>query len=323
MIKKLLRSREAGVVIILILMAVSVEIGSRTNHDRPFFERNIERIAQGFSIVAIAAIGGCIVIIAGGIDLSVGSVMGLSAVMAGYLCGKENLDPVFGITIGIFCGMALGVLSGLLIGVARIVPFIVTLGMMSVAYGLSFLVTGGHSISLVEVMDRHAILAKLANYTFVILLTLAVLASIYMKRFVGGRYVYALGANEEAARFSGLNIQSLKIYIYGIAGFFAAVAGICYALKYGTAAPATGRGYELQVIAACIVGGASFAGGQGSIPGAMMGALVLYLLEELLVVYNVKSEYKSIAYGLTIILAAILDQLRHGKVFEKIFLGKR
>lgn len=308
---------------ILLVMIIAVEVGSRLNHDRPFFhDKNIGRIAQNFSYTAIAAVGGCIVIIASGIDLSVGSVMGFSAVMMAFAYTTRQADPVMAVLIALAGGTLLGFFNGVLIGSLRLAPFIVTLGMLSIARGLSFYVSGGLNIPIAKI-EAHPLLNLLANHSFFVMLGCAIVASLYMKWFRWGRYVYALGANEEAARFSGLNIPLLKIMIYSLAGFVAAIAGVCFALRYGYGSTSVGAGYELQVIAAVIVGGASFSGGQGSIAGAMAGAMVLYLLGEGLVVYNVKSEYVEIVYGATIILAALLDHFRHGRVLQKLFVGKK
>lgn len=324
---KLFKLREFGVLAALILMVIGLEAGSRLMHDRTFFDAyNIQRITRDFSFVGIAAIGAVIVIISGGVDLSAGSIMGLSAVTLASLYTMGKFSPLVSLAAALLVGALCGFVNGFFIGKVKVPPFIATLGMLSVAAGLSYLFTQGLNVNILwhdDPSSTVALFKMLGAYSFFFMIGAMIIVSLFMSRFKWGRYVYALGSNEECSRFSGLNIDWIKIAIYTAAGIFSALAGAAYALRYGYASTGTAKGYELQIIAACVVGGASFAGGQGSVFGTVLGACILQFLKEALILYNVKEEYVQIVYGLTIVIAVSIDQFRSQPLFEKIFGGRQ
>ncbi len=316
------RTREFGTACVLVAMLIVCEIASRVNTGNSFlFSAALPRLLhQESAFVGIAAIGACIVIISGGVDLSSGSVMSLGAVTFGYLFTIMRLPGPVALLAGILSGGLVGALNGLLVGKVRLPPFIATLGFLSIARGICYWVTGGPGISISWQERPFFLFPLLADSTAWVMAGLGVVTAILMARFSWGRYVYAVGGNEEAARFSGLSVGWIKAGIYTVAGLFSGLAGAGMALRYGNAYVAIANGYELRIIAACAIGGVSFAGGEGSVVGAMLGAVALSVLENLLIQLRVKSDYIEIAYGSAIILAVSIDL--HGRELAK-WLGRK
>jgi ribose transport system permease protein len=315
------RTREFGTALVLAGMLVACEIAKQSYTHHSFLGSDeFHQLFQDASFVGIASIGACIVIISGGVDLSSGSVMSLSAVTFAYLFRTTGLPGPVALLAGISAGALVGFSNGLLVGKLKLPPFIATLGFLSIGRGISYWVTGGPVIAL----DWHQsslrpLFQALADHTAWIMLGLAALTAVGMARLIWGRYVYAVGGNEEAARFSGLAVDWIKVGIYSVAGIFSGLAGSAMALRYGTAYVAMANGYELRIIAACAIGGVSFSGGHGSVAGAVLGALTLQVLEILLIQLRVKAEYIDIAYGSAIILAVAIDLLRSGAGLHRWF----
>lgn len=318
------RTREFGTALVLALMLGACEIASRHHTGTGFLNfEQLGRVLRNCSFVGIAAIGACAVIISGGVDLSAGSVMGLSAVTLAHLFVNVKLPAPLALGAGLLAGTAAGLLNGLCVGKLKLPPFIATLGMLSIARGTSYWITP-QSIPLdwEEGPEKFIGFDLLGNNSVWVMVLLGALAVLLMARLRWGRYVYAIGGNEEAARFAGVRIDRTQIGIYAVAGFFSALAGCAYTLRYGSAYVALGQGYELQIIAACAIGGISFSGGQGSVTGALLGAATLQVLRELLIQLRVTDQYIDIAYGGTIILAVAVDQLRQRPFFER-WLGRK
>jgi ribose transport system permease protein len=318
------RTREFGTALVLVAMLIACEIAKRVNtHDSFLLTDDLPRIFKDASFVGIAAIGACMVIISGGVDLSSGSVMSLAAVTFGYLFQIFGWPGPVALFMGILSGGIIGFLNGLLVGKLTLPPFVATLGFLSIARGISYWVTGGPVIALSWRERPTALFSLLADYTPWVMLVLGAGAAVLMARFSWGRYVYAVGGNEEAARFSGLRVDWIKVGIYAAAGLFSGFAGSAMALRYGSAYVAIANGYELRIIAACAIGGISFSGGQGSVVGALLGAVTLQALETLLIQLRVQPEYIDIAYGSAIILAVALDLLRTGGGLGRWFGRKK
>lgn len=312
------RTREFGAAVVLVLMLGACELGAQINNGHSFLTwSELSRVLRDFSFVAIAAIGACTVIISGGVDLSAGSMMGLAAVTLAHLWVNHEVPAPVALLFAVATGLAAGLVNGILIGKIKLPPFIATLGMLSIARGISYWITGGPNIPFNWESRGSFLFEILGNQSIWVMIVLGVAGSLVLARFGWGRSVYAIGGNEEAARFCGLPIERIKIGIYVAAGFFSALAGCAYALRYGTASVSVGQGYELQIIAACAVGGASFTGGQGSIGGALIGAATLQVLRELLTQLHVQDKYVDIAYGCTIVLALAIDRLRQGSLWRK------
>jgi ribose transport system permease protein len=318
------RTREFGTALVLVAMLLACEIAKRVNtHESFLFSDELPQLFKDASFVGIAAIGACMVILSGGVDLSSGSVMSLAAVTFGYLYQILGWPGPVALFMGILSGGIIGILNGLLVGKLSLPPFIATLGFLSIARGISYWVTGGPVIS-VSWRDRSApLFTLLADYTPWVMLALGAGAAILMARFSWGRYVYAVGGNEEAARYSGLSVDWIKVGIYAVAGLFSGFAGSAMALRYGSAYVAIASGYELRIIAACAIGGVSFSGGHGSVAGALLGAVTLQVLETLLLQLRVRAEYIDIAYGSAIILAVAIDLLRTGGNLGRWFGRKK
>lgn len=280
-------------------------------------------IMRQISVNVCISIGMTLVILTRGIDLSVGSILAFSgAVAAGLL--KYGIDvpslnlfigfTVFGaILAGLFVGGGLGVFNGWMITKFNVPPFVATLAMLTIARGATMLWTGGFPITGLG-----------ANFAFIgtgwflgipmpvwITAVLVILAVIVTNKTKFGRYVYAIGGNESAARLSGLPITKIKIWVYTIAGILAAVGGIILTSRLDSAQPNAGFSYELDSIAAVVIGGTSLSGGRGSILGTVQGALIIGVLNSGLVLLNVSPFWQQIIKGFVILLAVILDRINH------------
>lgn len=283
----------------------------------------VEILATSMSYYAIMAVGMTVVIVSGGIDISVGSIMGLAAILTAWAVGEFDIGasawrvlPIaIGLPIGI--GLACGLLNGLLVVGLRLHPFIVTLGtlaifrcIVNVAPPAKTMPTMGHRVpdAFKEHLLRAPILGVQATPMIIMLIVVAV-GMIYLRFLVAGRNTYAIGGNEEAARLSGINVGRLKVACYAISGLCAGIAGMVLLGYYGTASAPTGTGYELTVVAAAVVGGASLSGGRGTAFGALLGTLVLALIENAISIMNWKSEYRLGITGAAIVIAAALDRL--------------
>jgi len=317
------KTREFGTAIVLIAMLLACEIASQVNtHSSFLLSGQLPRLLQDASFVGIAAIGACLVIISGGVDLSAGSVMSLAAVTFAALFETAGLPGPVALLAGVLSGGCIGAASGVLVGKLKLPPFIATFGFLSIARGISYWVTGGPGISVSWERRSFFLFPLLANHTAWLMLALGVAGTILMARFKWGRYVYAVGGNEEAARYSGLRVDWIKVGIYAAAGLFSGLAGAAMALRYGSAYVAIANGYELQIIAACAIGGVSFAGGQGSVAGAILGAVALQVLQTLLIQLRVKPEYIEIAYGVAV-LGAVAFDLHRNKLKFSYWLGRK
>jgi ribose/xylose/arabinose/galactoside ABC-type transport system permease subunit len=303
------KTREFGTALVLLAMLLACEIAARVNSGTSFLlSPQLPRIFATSAFVGIAAIGACTVILTGGVDLSAGSVMTLGAIVLAWL-GSAGWPAPLALAGGLAAATAVGLTNGLLVAKLRMPSFIATLGFLSIARGLGFRASGGLSIDVSS--DASWIFTPLAKGAVATMLVLAAVAGVFLARFRWGRYVYAIGGNEEAARFAGVPVDRVKIGVYAVASLFAGLAGCALALTHGTAYVAMGNGYELQIIAACAIGGLSFTGGEGSVAGAVLGAVTLETLRSLLIQLHVKSDYIEIAYGAAIILAVGVDLIRH------------
>ncbi|MEE8177634.1 MAG: ABC transporter permease [Acidobacteriota bacterium] len=274
---------------------------------------NLLNITRQVAVNAILATGMTFVIISAGIDLSVGSVLALSGcVMAIALNAGVGIFPgiLLAVGVGSLCGLANGFMTGFL----RVPPFIATLGMMSIARGLALVVTGGYPIF--ELPEGFSYLGTgylwdvlPVSLLFTILVVVA--AHFVLTRMKLGRYVYVIGGNEEAAVLSGVNVRTTKMLIYTICGFLAGLASVVFVSRLNSAQPTAGIAYELDAIAATVIGGTSLFGGVGSIGGTVIGALIMGVLRNGLNLLNVSSFWQQVVIGVVIITAVYVDQLRH------------
>jgi ribose transport system permease protein len=281
---------------------------------------NMINILQATAVNGVLAIASTFVIITAGIDLSVGTLMTFTAVMAGVFLTYWGLPMWTGVLAAIGTGALAGAISGTLIAKLKIPPFIATLGMMQAWKGLSLVVSADKPIYFNDTENFYRISQdSLIGYVFpwlpipnagLILLLLAMVASIVLKSTALGRYTYAIGSNEEAVRLSGVNVDAWKIAIYSMSSAICGVAGLLLASRINSAQPALGQGYELDAIAAVVIGGTSLSGGTGTMLGTIIGAFIISVLTNGLRILSVAQEWQFVVTGVIIILAVYADILR-------------
>lgn len=313
-----LQIREVNILIALIFMVVIMSAAS------PYFlkQDNLFNVLQGMSTIGIMAIGQTMVIITGGIDLSVGSLMAVSSMLTARLITVYSQNALLAVICGLIFGLLLGTVSGLTITRFKINPFITTLGMLSVGRGLTYLLaTGVKGTVASNIPMQNASVIFLGSgylgpvpFSVVLLLLLVILATVFLKYTVPGRYIYAVGSNERSARLSGVPINKVRIFVYAISGFFCATAGIILTGRLSTAATNIGVGNELDVIAAVVIGGASLQGGEGTVTGAIIGATIMAIVRNAFVLLHIPNHFQTITIGVVIVLAVGLDQLLKGKL---------
>lgn len=270
---------------------------------------NIMNILQQSTINGCVALGMTLVIITGGIDLSVGSIMALSGMSMAMLMSSGVPAPL-AVLLGVILAIILGMVNGFLISILKLQPFLVTLGTMSAYRGLTLIISNGlpmrgFSPSYTKFMNS---LNGVFPVPVLILLIFTVIIFLVIKYSKYGQYIFAIGGNEEATRLSGINTNYVKILTYALSGFACALSAIIFLGRLAAADPQAGNSYEMNAIAAAAIGGASLAGGKGSITGTMIGVLILQTLNNGLTLLNVQSFYQTFAIGLIIIIATIIDR---------------
>ncbi|EER46304.1 ABC transporter permease [Actinobacillus minor] len=326
--KDLLRKMAALAGLILLVIFFSV------TNDYFFTSNNIMTVGLQTSTIALIGIGATCVILTGGIDLSTGSVVALSGVAAAMIVNAGVPVPI-GMVLGILVGGACGLTNGILVTQMKLPPFIATLGMMMVARGLALYVTNAAPVS--GMPESFAVLGNGAlfkiveegpnglpkvvfagiPYPVIIMLFITVLFTFALTKLKVGRYIYAIGSNEEAARLSGIKTNIVKIYAYVASGLLSGLTGVILASRLVTAQPNGGVAYELDAIASAVVGGTSLMGGVGTIPGTLIGSFIIGVLRNGLNMNGVSSFVQMIVIGLVIIVAVSLDQLRQSKKLGK------
>lgn len=271
---------------------------------------NIENILQQISVNGIMAVGMTLVIITAGIDLSVGSVLAFAAVVATSFAHPGEHSLLVAILLGVLAGLVCGIINGVLIAKRRLAPFIVTLGMMTVARGAALVYTGGRPV--INLSDAYNEIGSggIVDIPYSALIFFAVvLLGVFILHFTRfGRYVYAVGGNELAAKVSGVNTDWILIWVYGLAGALAGLAGIVLSSRVMSGSPATGAGSELDAIAAVVIGGTSLSGGIGSMTGTVVGVLIIGVMNNGLDLLHVSSYWQLIVKGFIIVLAVSLDK---------------
>jgi ribose transport system permease protein len=281
---------------------------------------NLVAILQATAVNGVLAIACTFVIITGGIDLSVGTLMTFCAVMTGVVLTYWGLPLPLGILAAIAFGALAGLTSGVLVAKLKIPPFIATLGMMMLLKGLSLVISGTKPIYFNDtpnftVISQDSLLGELIPAlpipnAVLILFFVAIAASVVLNRTRLGRYTFALGSNEEAVRLSGVDVDGWKIVVYTVSGAICGIAGLLIASRLNSAQPALGQGYELDAIAAVVIGGTSLSGGTGTILGTIIGAFLMSVLTNGLRILSVAQEWQTVLTGAIIILAVYTDILR-------------
>ncbi|MDX8144161.1 ABC transporter permease [Lentzea sp. BCCO 10_0061] len=288
---------ENGALAGLVILALAIAIM------QPAFlnAQNLLNVGVQAAVIAIMAFGMTFVVVAGGIDLSVGSIAALAAMVGALTAG-----PI-GLVVGALCGLV----NGALISYGKLPPFIATLAMLSVARGLTLVFSEGQpheTDALVTFLGSN--LAPMLPLPLLLMLAFFGITGLILTRTNLGRRMYAIGGNEEAAKLSGIDVRRQKLWIYALSGLFAAAAGLVLAGRLGSAGPQAAAGYELDAIAAVVIGGASLSGGVGRATGTLVGALVLAVLRNGLNLLQVPPFWQQVVIGAVIALAALLDSLR-------------
>ena len=275
---------------------------------------NLSSILLSTAVIGILAVGTTFVIITGGIDLSLGTAMTLCAVVTGLLLANAGLPLVVGVLGGIGMGALVGFINGFNVAVLGLPPFIATLSMMLVAQGLALVLSGVRPIYFNDVEGFAQIalgqMVPQVPNAVLILFGLALVAGIILRKTILGRMTYAIGSNEEATRLSGINTRRWLLAIYTLAGVATGIAGVVLAARLNSAQPQLGVGYELQAIAAVIIGGTSLLGGRGSILGTIIGALIMSVLINGLRILAIQTEWQTVVIGVVVLVAVFADNLR-------------
>jgi len=312
---KFQKFQEIGILIVLIILVLFLSITTSTF----LTSTNIFNILRAFSWNAISAFGITMVIITGGIDLSVGSVMALSGLISAMML-RANFGDFLSILGGLFIGALVGFINGFLVGKTNLPPFVATLGTMNIARGFCYGLTGGWPV---RDLPKSFIFWGQYDIPFlglkiplpvVVMAVLCILTSLFLNRTVWGYRIYAVGGNEQAACLSGINTKRTKILVYTLCGFLTAIGGILMTARLGVAAPTAASGYELDIIAAAVIGGTSLTGGEGTILGALIGAVIMQVLRTGMVLLGFPAYWQPAATGIIIIAAVIFDQYRKRKM---------
>jgi len=306
-LKSIRKSSTLNIFIIMLVMIMVMLIVSP-----PFRSvTNLLSVIRLFVPIAIAGIGVCMVIVTGGIDLSLGSVYGLAGVVSTLALTSFGFNAIIAILLGILCGATVGFANSLLIEKIGLPPFIATLATMSIARGTCYIITQGYPVS--GLTEAYLFLGQ--GYIFDIptpiwfLVVIAIVFSIFLNKTVTGRRIYALGGNEDATRISGINTSKIKMIVYTLSGALAGFAGIITASKLGIGQPTSGLGFELDAIAAVCIGGASLSGGMGTVMGTIIGASIMGILRNALVLLSVDAYWQQFIIGFVILFAVASDQL--------------
>lgn len=273
--------------------------------------QNLLNVGVQAAVIAVLAFGVTFVIISGGIDLSVGSVAALSATALAFLAAVDGVPIWLAVVLAAATGTACGLVNGALIAYGKLPPFIATLAMLSIGRGLSLVISEGSPIALPDPVARLGdSLGGWFPVPVLIMLLMGLVTAVILRRTFTGRAMYAIGGNEEAARLSGIRVERQKLGIYALSGLFAAVAGVILAARLASAQPQAAQGYELDAIAAVVIGGASLAGGVGTALGTLIGALILAVLRNGLNLLSVSAFWQQVVIGVVIALAVLFDTLR-------------
>jgi ribose transport system permease protein len=325
-VRKIVSSQETGLVVVLVLLTIALTVLAGSHPDRTTGEtinnfwnsHTLIQTATDASFFAVMAIGATVVIISGGIDLSVGSIYALAGVtmalvlrMMGPMSGATT--TLVGLVISVGVGLMCGLLNGALVVGLRVHPFIITLGTMWMLRGIAFVATKAESIlvpsSITAVTKAPlGLVGGLYPVPMLSMLVLTVVGWIYLARTVMGRHIFAFGGSIEASRFAGLSLNRIQIGVFAVSGLTAGFAAFLGASFYGSASSGDAQGYELYVIASAVVGGASLIGGKGSALGATLGALLIVLIRQSIRTLHLDQNYEWIVIGCAISVAVVVDQ---------------
>ncbi len=310
-LRRIVGGREAGTALGLLVLSIGLWIAT------PYFATtaNLANVAEQSAIVGVIAVGMTFVILTGGIDLSVGSLVALAGIVIGAAV-QRGMPAMVAVPLGVLASSAAGALNGLMITRGNLPPFIATLGMMSVARGAALMLSDGRPISGFPAGLRALATERVFGVPGPVMLMLALYAFAYfvLTRTVLGRYMYAIGGNEEATALAGVNVKLWKTLVYAISGLSAGLCATLLVARLNSAQPIAGIGYELDAIAAVVIGGTSLLGGSGSVIGTLIGALIMSVLRNGLNLLGVSSYLQQVAIGVVIIAAVLIDMALRRRV---------
>ncbi len=310
--KRFIKMREANLIVIILALFIVMSFAS------PYFLTwaNMKAMMLSFSTEGIVVVGMTVLIIVGGIDLSVGAVMCLAMVIAGKLF-LMGMNPWLASLISIGCSGLLGLAMGLCVTKIRLHTFIVSLAMMGIARGLAMTITQGTPLSLFTLPPEFKFIGQGTvmgvPFVIVIFFIIVIISDYLLRHHAALRKVYYTGSNEAAAQYSGINIDKIKVGAIILCTTFAGLAGIIYMSKFGAATPNFGVGLELNIIAAAVIGGASLKGGEGSVLGAILGIALLSVVSSSLILLDVSPYWQDLIKGLILLVAVSIDQILHDK----------
>jgi inositol transport system permease protein len=303
--------RKYAIILALVILMIALSVMT----DNFLATENLINILRQISVISILAMAGTLIIITSGIDLSCGSLLALCGVIfALFAKGVDGTDQseyalIIPIAIAVVMGFGFGALNGLLVSKAKLAPFIVTLGTMTIGRGMALIFSDGRPISNMaepwKAFGRDSVLGL--PYLVVVMVVAFVISAVLLNKTKYGRYLYAIGGNEEAARASGIRVMWVKFSVYMLAGGMVAVAGVLQATRMTVGQPNVGSGYELQAISAVVIGGTSLSGGTGAMWGTLVGAIIIGVLNNGLDLLGVSSFWQQIVSGIIIIAAVMLD----------------
>lgn len=305
--RRLIEQREISIFLVVLFGAILLSLLSE-NFLNP---ANLVALVLGLSFDAIVAVGMTVLMVSGGFDLSVGSTLALAGAAAGYGIVLLGLPVPVGIAAGLLTGMLVGLINGLLVAKVRVNPLIATLGMMQIARGAVFLLTAGLGIpNLPDSFNKMAQGKALGfQYPVFIMLAIVIAGDLLLRRSRFFRQSYFVGGNERSARLSGIRVGQVQITNYVITGLMAAVAGLLLTARMGTASVSAGLGVELRVVSAVVIGGASLAGGEGTVLGSIFGVALMALINNGLNLLGVNPYWQNIVIGVVLVIAVAADAL--------------
>lgn len=303
-----------GIIIALLVLCVLLAVLPATSSSF-LSTQNVFNILRQISTNMLIACAMTMVIILGGIDLSVGSIIALSGVIAAGCVSRYQLPIAAALIAGVLVGLLIGVFNGFVICKTTIPPFIVTLATMNIARGLAKVYTGGSPVRVVTKTWQFIGAGYIGPVPVpvIIMIVVIIITALMMNKTKLGRHIYAVGGNTQAARFSGIKVSRVKFIVHAYAGLMAGLAGIILASRMYSGQPTAGEGAEMDAIAAVVVGGTSMAGGSGKIGGTIIGALIIGVLNNGLNLMNVNSFWQDVVKGVVILLAVLIDYLRNRK----------
>ena len=305
-LQRMIRQREFVIFLIVLAVVVAMSFAS------PIFltEGNILALLLSLSIQSVMAVGMVNLMVGGGFDMSVGSILGFTGIIVAMIM-KAGVPPVLAVAIGLLAGVAIGLWNGIVVAKLKINPFVTTLASLSIFRGLTFALTSGRNIAELPKAFKAIGQTRLAGIQLPIIyaLVLVVVGDIVMRNFRFFRQNYYIGGNEKAARLSGINVDGMTIFNYVLTGVLAAFAGIVFTARMGAASSQAGTGWELGVITAVILGGASLRGGSGTVFGSFLGVLLMALISTSLTLLNVDVYWQQFVVGVVLISSVVIDTL--------------